>query len=133
MKSKNIRFSHTGQSILTEPNDWLKYWQENLKLPKQFNNKSPASRCIAKELFHHLKERALGNFLEIGCCPGKWMAFVHNKFGMKVSGIDYLDEGIDYTHKNLNLLDIPFENLWTGDILSFNPQKDSMWFSQRDY
>lgn len=106
---------------LTQPEGWLRYWQEHLKLPKRFNSKSPASRCIAKELTRHLAGCEDKLFVELGCCPGKWMAFVHDTFGLNVSGIDYLDVGIDLTSRNLTALGVPYDNLWTGDIIGFDP------------
>lgn len=44
--------------------------------------------------------------LEIGCAPGKQLAYVSKVLGAKVSGIDYSTAGVGYTNKLFGALDI---------------------------
>ena len=61
--------------------------------------------------------------IEVGCCPGKWMIYFHRTYGYKVSGVDYLPAGIEYTKKNLSLNRADYEDLYCKDVLKLETEK----------
>ncbi len=63
-----------------------------------------STRDIQRLLRKHIKPCM--RVLEIGCAPGKQLAYVSKVLGAKVSGIDYSTVGIGYTHKLFSALDI---------------------------
>lgn len=63
-------------------------------------------------------------FIEIGCSPGKWMAYFLKNFGYNVSGLEYAENGFILTQKNLATLEIN-ANLIKGDIFDNNLKDES--------
>lgn len=45
-------------------------------------------------------------FIEIGCAPGKTLAWADRALGMKVSGVDYSEPGVAFTKKLLTTLGV---------------------------
>jgi len=43
------------------------------------------------------------SLIEIGCAPGKWMAYFHKSFGYSVAGIEYVDSAATATKQNMEL------------------------------
>jgi SAM-dependent methyltransferase len=58
-------------------------------------------RCLAAALAEHAPVAAGQTVLEAGCAPGKWLAFYAERFGAKVEGIEYSEQGADLTRANL--------------------------------
>ncbi|MEK7357014.1 MAG: class I SAM-dependent methyltransferase, partial [Bdellovibrionota bacterium] len=105
---------------LTETQFWEDYWK-GCQLPSEVNPGIGFDRCFAKALTHHLKG-VTGEVFEVGCAPGKWLAFMAKTFNMQPSGIEYSKAGIEATRKNLDLLGLPAESLMTGDFFAAEPQ-----------
>jgi hypothetical protein len=59
------------------------------------------------------------SFIEIGCSPGRWMAFFNKKFDYQVSGIEYAEDAASITLENLNLHGIQAE-IFVEDFLSWD-------------
>lgn len=76
------------------------YWsgmyrrEPRMRLPSSF---FVGTRNLQQLLQRHIKARTA--FLEIGCAPGKMLAWVANKFDACVSGIDYAETGIEMSKK----------------------------------
>jgi 2-polyprenyl-3-methyl-5-hydroxy-6-metoxy-1,4-benzoquinol methylase len=46
-------------------------------------------------------------FLEIGCAPGKMLAWAQHDLGVRASGLDYSEPGVEFTNRLLSTLHIP--------------------------
>ncbi|MCR4288266.1 MAG: class I SAM-dependent methyltransferase, partial [Deltaproteobacteria bacterium] len=90
---------------LTEVKFWDDYWK-GCGLPSAIDEGFSFDRCLAKELRRHLTGLS-GKALEVGCAPGRWMAFLH-ELGLVPSGIEYSRAGVDITVRNLNMLHVKY-------------------------
>jgi SAM-dependent methyltransferase len=55
--------------------------------------------------------------LELGCFPGTYMAYMHRRFGYRVSGLDFLD-GLEAMRPGLGKLGVVPEKLIQADFLT---------------
>ena len=94
---------------------WEKYWT-SLKLPREVDLNFSYDRCLANTLKKHIDIRG-GEIFEIGCTPGKWLAYMAKEFLMTPSGIEYLDVGVKATLENLRVLGITPGSILQGDFL----------------
>lgn len=99
---------------LTEQEFWDDYWT-NIQLPSQIDHNNSFERCLAEALNSELNGIS-GDVLEVGCAPGKWLAFFCKSFGMKPSGIEYSQTGMEATIQNFKLLNLPVDEILTGDF-----------------
>ncbi len=58
---------------------------------------------VGKKLEDILPKSNKTSFLEVGCSPGKWMAYFNKHFTYFVNGIEYIEEAVDLTKRNLEL------------------------------
>lgn len=83
------------------------YWQvqwENIILPQEVQ---PDEIPELHRIFTSTLPRGKLSLIEIGCAPGKWMAYFFRQFGFSVSGIDYVSTACAKTRDNLERLSIP--------------------------
>lgn len=85
---------------LTEVKFWDSYWA-NCRLPSVVDLNFSFDRCLAKSL-KNLLSGCAGEVLEIGCAPGKWLAYLNKELGLMPSGIEYSDAGLAATKKKGN-------------------------------
>jgi 2-polyprenyl-3-methyl-5-hydroxy-6-metoxy-1,4-benzoquinol methylase len=85
---------------LTNQEFWDNYW-ENIKLPAVIDLGFYFERCLDKVFSGILKFDNNKALLEIGCAPGRWLAYFHKKYGYQVSGIDNSAIGCQKTMDNL--------------------------------
>lgn len=106
---------------LTEVKFWDEYWA-NCKLPNVVDDNFSFDRCLAralKEDIHHVQ----GEVLEVGCAPGKWLAFMATEFKLQPNGIEYSDAGMSATLRNFQMLDLAFGRIQTGDFFQIKPDR----------
>lgn len=105
---------------LTTTEFWDEYW-EGVKLPTAVDPHFAFDRCFSAAL-----QRALagvtGSVFEIGCAPGKWLAFLAENCGLKPAGIEYSPEGMAATRKNLALHGIEDAEILEGDFFTREPE-----------
>lgn len=106
---------------LTEEKFWDEYWC-NVKIPIIVNLDFSFDRCLANVLKKNYSGVG-GEVLEVGCAPGKWLAFMENEFGLKPNGIEYSKAGIDATLRNFKILGIHAGEFKTGDFLKMQPTR----------
>ena len=104
---------------LTEKVFWDDCWK-NLNLPCVVDRDFTFDRCLAESLQAHIPALT-GKTLEIGCAPGKWMAFMAREFGVTPSGIDYSEVGASSTFENLRMLGIEPGEVLVGDFFKIEP------------
>jgi SAM-dependent methyltransferase len=105
---------------LTEILFWEDYWR-NCAVPSEVNQSSPFDRCLAKTLVKRLSG-IHGEVFEVGCAPGKWLAFMVKTFGMKANGIEYSDAGMKATRRNFQALNLPIDTIIAGDFFDIRPE-----------
>lgn len=97
---------------LTKKDFWSKN-TENWKqdgLPIKLDADLRAERAFMSIFDNYFKKtKQEENCIEIGCNPGKFLIYFHEKLGYKISGIDYDESGIDLTNQNLDSAEIDGE------------------------
>lgn len=106
---------------LTEVKFWDEYWA-NCKLPNTVDYSFSFERCLAGALKENLPG-VQGEALEIGCAPGKWLAFMAKEFGLKPNGIEYSEAGMRATIRNFQLLGLASGRIQTGDFFQIKPDR----------
>lgn len=106
---------------LTKVEFWNRYWK-NVKLPKTIDLDFSFERCLATALKGALPE-VHGEVLEVGCAPGKWLAFMSDEFGLKPNGIEYSEAGMDATYRNFIALGLDVGRIQAGDFFKIKPDK----------
>lgn len=105
---------------LTETIFWEDYWR-NRRLPNEVDMQIPFDRCLADALTRRLKG-VRGDVFEVGCAPGKWLAFIVKTFGMKANGIEYSEAGMEATRRNFEILNLPIDTIIAGDFFAVTPE-----------
>ena len=106
---------------LTEVKFWDEYWA-NCKLPNVVDYSFSFERCLAQALKANLPV-VQGEVLEVGCAPGKWLAFMATEFGLKPNGIEYSEAGMSATVKNFQLLGLISGRIRAGDFFQIKPDR----------
>lgn len=106
---------------LTDVQFWENYWA-NCKLPSVINYNFSFERCLAYQLNKALHGSS-GEILEVGCAPGKWLAFAAQELGLKPSGIEYSKAGMEATLNNLSLLGIEPGFIEYGNFFEIKPHR----------
>jgi SAM-dependent methyltransferase len=107
---------------LTEVEFWEQYWA-GCSLPSTVNYELSFDRCLA-EVFKGQIAGAVGEILEIGCAPGKWLSFFSNELNLKPSGIEYTRAGMQATLQNLTLQEINYGFIKDGDFFTTCPDHE---------
>lgn len=114
---------------LTDVAFWDSYWA-GCPLPSFPDSRFSFDRLLMRkfrEILATVEKRVDGGSqakeaLEIGCAPGKWLAFLHRELGYKPSGIEYSPAGVEATKRNLDLLKLEYGRFWTGDFFAIPPE-----------
>ena len=92
-----------GRSQKTTDDHWEAVWSRppRMRLPSPFNlGTFNAKRLLRRHVNPGMR------FLEIGCAPGKMLAWVAKDLGAEVAGLDSSDRGMSYTRQLFNALGI---------------------------
>jgi SAM-dependent methyltransferase len=108
-----------GVGNLTDTAFWEDYWGR-FSLPDAIDENRSFDRGLAMGLRRLLKG-SKGDVLEIGCAPGRWLAFLSREFSLEVSGIEYTADGAAATRRNLELLGVPHADIREADFLTTPP------------
>lgn len=106
---------------LTEVKFWEDYWA-NCKLPSTVDMTFSFDRCLADALKKHMPH-VQGDVFEVGCAPGKWLAFMAKEFPLIPSGIEYSEAGMQATLENFKILDLAAGSILTGDFFQTQPDR----------
>lgn len=94
-----------------------KYWKQVWKGASLPITEKPGLD-IQRILHRKLPKSDRISLVEIGCAPGKWMAYFHQQFDYLVSGIEYEEEAAALTEINMKMQGIPAEVL-EADFFDF--------------
>lgn len=106
---------------LTEVKFWENYWA-NCSLPSLADENLSFDRCLGRAIKKNLTITS-GEVLEVGCAPGKWLAFMAREFGLKPSGVEYSDAGMKATLENFRILGLTPDAIFTGDFFEMKPPR----------
>src|ERR1700730_3165409 len=109
----------TGAGNLTDTAFWENYWGR-FSLPDAIDENRSFDRGLASGLRKLLGD-SKGEVLEIGCAPGRWLAFLSREFNLGVSGIEYTTDGAAATRRNLELLGVKNADIREADFLTATP------------
>jgi SAM-dependent methyltransferase len=105
-----------------------KFWedqQKEIKLPLKIDlERTPVFQSVDALFQKYLPKNKNFKFLEIGCAPGRWLAYFKERFNYKLFGIEYTKLGSELTEKNLKLLKIKAQIL-NEDIFETSLKKES--------
>lgn len=96
-----------------------KYWNKSwgsVTLPRGMNPwKNPIDFRFQRLIKKYVEKGS--SVLEIGCGGSTWMPFFRREMACRVSGIDYSEDGLWLTHKNMDIQQLPCD-LHKGDFLT---------------
>lgn len=104
---------------LTSDKFWDVYW-ERIKIPCRIDPTSSFDRCLEKTFSRFLNTDPNVKLIEIGCAPGRWLVYFHEKYSYQVSGIDNSEMGICKTQENLKYHGIDGK-IYKTDLFNFHP------------
>lgn len=104
---------------LTDAAFWDSYWGA-FSLPVEVDERRPFDRSLARGL-RALVADVSGTALEVGCAPGRWLAFLARERGLRVAGIEYTAAGTAATRRNLELLGVPYVAIEEADFFAVPP------------
>jgi SAM-dependent methyltransferase len=106
---------------LTEVKFWEDFWA-NCSLPSEVDESQAFDRCLGRAIKKNLPILS-GEVLEVGCAPGKWLAFMAKQFGLKPSGVEYSNAGMKATLENFRILNLAPDAIFTGDFFQMKPPR----------
>lgn len=106
---------------LTEAKFWESFWADCI-LPNEVDSRHSFDRCLADNLKRYMPTFN-GEVLEVGCAPGKWLAFMAKEFDLQPSGIEYSEAGMKATLENFKILGLSPAAIFTGDFFQLSPPR----------
>ena len=86
-------------NTLTTKDKWEAEWA-GMKLPAV----SKPLYDVQRLLETHLPHSGTHSLIEIGCAPGRWMAYFNRHFGYRVAGLEYAETAAEATKQNMRML-----------------------------
>jgi SAM-dependent methyltransferase len=112
--------SETPRNIV-EKSFWESdYYRANAPLPCRPEMEHVFDRSLAHALARYASVEPGQAVLEIGCAPGKWLIFYAERFGARVTGIEYSEKGVRLSRENLAAAAVAGEILH-GDLFAVEP------------
>jgi 2-polyprenyl-3-methyl-5-hydroxy-6-metoxy-1,4-benzoquinol methylase len=113
--------SQSSSGGLTDTAFWNDYWGR-FSLPATIDESHSFDRALARALRDLLGQTSGGGrALEVGCAPGRWMAFLAREFDLRVSGIEYTADGAEATRRNLTMLGVDYDRVDEADFFALTP------------
>lgn len=106
---------------LTDERFWDEYWA-GVVVPTRVDETVPFERALAAFLAEVLAEEE-GSVLEVGCAPGKWLAYVAQISRLMPAGIEYSRAGLAATRRNFAAHGIEPGALIEGDFFAIAPER----------
>jgi SAM-dependent methyltransferase len=119
--------SNETQDSLAPRDHWEKVWAENPDESPLFNPKRRSFIHLHRLYQRFLPRNSQYRFLEIGCCPGRFMWYFNRYFGYRVSGLEYIDWCAEKTRELLRRERIAAE-VTCADFFEYTPPAGSeLW------
>src|SRR5664280_641769 len=102
MPDENQQFARTDEQY------WERIWIHS-DLPRPVDLNDRGLRNHATRALHAFFEQALasisgrdGSLIELGCAHSKWLPYFARRFGLQVTGLDYVERGCETSSKKLH-------------------------------
>lgn len=99
---------------------WDDVWRST-QVPARPGRVNPSVISTRRLLISSLPASA-GSIFELGCAPGAWLADLHLRTGLRVSGCDLSPEGVAWTRRNFEALGVSGE-VFETDVFELSPEK----------
>jgi SAM-dependent methyltransferase len=97
------------------------FWEEDyyreIELPARPNSGFPYERCLMQTLEELAPVPAGASVFEIGCAPARWLVWYAERFGARVTGLEYTRKGVQLSRDNLAAAGVEGE-IHDGDFFS---------------
>jgi SAM-dependent methyltransferase len=93
---------------------WKGVW-ENISLPQEVR---PREIPEVHRILTSILPRERLSLIEVGCAPGRWMAYFARQFGFSVSGVEHVSQACVMTRENLDRLSVSAE-IFNADFFKF--------------
>ncbi|MEA2195624.1 MAG: hypothetical protein QOG42_2058 [Solirubrobacteraceae bacterium] len=88
---------------------WEDTYLADVRLPARPDPGFQFERVLADALGRHARVEAGASVIEIGCAPATWLGFYAERFGARVTGIEYTAHGAELSRRNLAALGVDGE------------------------
>ncbi len=109
------------------------FWEEEYfggeSLPSRPDPTMAFERCLMAGLEQHAAVTNGASVIEAGCAPAKWLAFYAERFGARVSGIEYSAQGAALSRENLRLCGVDDAEIVEGDFFEVPPSPHDLVLS----
>ena len=79
------------------------FWEEDyyrgVEIPARPDPTFPFERCLASALEELAPVRPKATVLEVGCAPARWLVWYAERFGARVTGIEYSPKGAELSRQ----------------------------------
>ena len=97
------------------------FWEEDyyrgIDLPARPDPNYPYERCLMRTLEELAPVSAGARVLEVGCAPARWLVWYAERFGARVTGLEYSAKGAALSRANLSAGGVDGEII-EGDFIS---------------
>lgn len=109
------------------------FWEEEYfggeSLPSRPDPQMAFERCLKAGLERFAPVEPGATVVEAGCAPAKWLAFYAERFGARVSGIEYSAQGAALSRENLRLCGVADATIVEGDFFEVAPSPHDLVLS----
>jgi SAM-dependent methyltransferase len=103
------------------------YWAR-VSVPCRPDPSMPFDRAVARELGEYAPVEPGQRVIEIGCAPAKWLTFYAERFGARVSGVEYAEKGARLSQANLDSIGVA-GTIHEADFFAFPPEPHDLVLS----
>jgi SAM-dependent methyltransferase len=103
------------------------YWARS-SVPCRPDLDMPFDRAVAAELGEFAPVEHGQSVIEIGCAPAKWLVFYAERFGARVSGVEYTGKGAALSRANLESVGIE-ATIHEADFFALPPEPHDLVLS----
>jgi len=88
---------------------WEDTYLSRVELPSRPDRRVQFERVLEDALAAHAPAARDASVLEVGCAPATWLGFYAERFGARVTGIEYSSHGAELSRRNLDALGVDGE------------------------
>ncbi len=95
------------------------YWDDVLKvanLPRVNSASTYLYSVTMRFIDKYIRNAGYASFFEVGCGSSGWLPYFATTYNLRVSGLDYSEIGCKLAKENLDMLGIPYGNIFCRDF-----------------
>jgi SAM-dependent methyltransferase len=120
---------HAAPVNIVEKSFWENdYYWADATLPCRADMELAFDRSLARALVAYAPVRPGASVLEVGCAPAKWLIFYAERFGARVTGIEYSHKGARLSRENMAAADVVGE-VQEADFFEVEPRPHELVLS----